>query len=44
VLGLVGLAWRALWLALAREGSLVTGTAKNGPPTPKRVGYRQLLL
>jgi len=39
-----GLTWCALWLALGREGSLVAGTAKNGPPTPKRVGYRQLLL
>ena len=39
VLGFVGIAWCALWLVLGREGSLVTGTAKNGPPTPERVGY-----
>jgi MFS transporter, ACS family, D-galactonate transporter len=44
VLGLVGLAWTALWLALGREGSLATGAAIWGAPAPGRVSYRQLLL
>jgi MFS transporter, ACS family, D-galactonate transporter len=44
VLGFVGLAWCALWLALGREGSLATGSAIDRPPTPGRIGYRQLLL
>jgi MFS family permease len=44
VLGVVGLAWTALWLALGREGSLATGAVIGGAPTPGRVGYRQLLL
>jgi MFS family permease len=44
VLGFVGLAWCALWFALGHEGSLATGTAEHGPPTPERVGYGQLLL
>jgi MFS family permease len=43
-LGVVGLAWTALWLALGREGSLATGAASAGAPTPGRVDYRQLLL
>jgi MFS transporter, ACS family, D-galactonate transporter len=43
VLGFVGLAWCALWLALGREGSLTTATARDGPPTPERVSYGQLL-
>ncbi|MBV8337323.1 MAG: MFS transporter [Alphaproteobacteria bacterium] len=44
VLGLVGLVWCALWLALGREGSLATGSANDRPPAPGRIGYRQLLL
>jgi MFS family permease len=44
VLGVVGLAWTALWLALGREGSLAAGAAIGAAPTPGRVGYRQLLL
>jgi MFS family permease len=44
VLGVVGLAWTALWLALGREGSLATSGAIGNAPTPGRVGYRQLLL
>jgi MFS family permease len=44
VLGVVGLAWTALWLALGREGSLAAGAAIGGAPTPGRVGYRRLLL
>jgi MFS family permease len=44
VLGVVGLAWTALWLALGREGSLATSGAIGDAPTPGRVGYRQLLL
>jgi ACS family D-galactonate transporter-like MFS transporter len=44
VLGFVGLVWCALWLALGREGSLAAGGAQHRPPTPGRIGYRQLLL
>ena len=43
-LGAVGLAWTALWLALGREGALAPGAVTDSPPTPGRVGYRQLLL
>src|SRR5271163_2412910 len=43
VLGIFGLAWCALWLALGREGSLGTG-AQDGPPATGPIGYRQLLL
>jgi len=42
-LGIVGLAWCALWVALGREGSLGTG-AQDGPPAIGHIGYRQLLL
>jgi MFS transporter, ACS family, D-galactonate transporter len=42
VLGILGLAWTAAWLALGREGSLATA-ATGAAPTPERVGYRQLL-
>jgi ACS family D-galactonate transporter-like MFS transporter len=42
-LGIVGLAWCALWLALGREGSLGTGP-QDGPPAIGHIGYRQLLL
>jgi MFS family permease len=44
VLGVAGLVWCVLWLALGREGSLATGTAGDGPPPPERVNYGQLLL
>jgi MFS family permease len=43
-LGIVGLAWCALWLAFGREGSLVTTVARDGSPVMARVGYSQLLL
>src|SRR6516164_8833077 len=43
-LGAAGLAWTALWLALGREGALAPGAVTDSPPTPGRVGYRQLLL
>jgi MFS transporter, ACS family, D-galactonate transporter len=41
-LGIVGLAWCALWLAFGREGSLATAAVKDSPPS--RVSYGQLLL
>src|SRR5438477_7566425 len=34
VLGIVGLGWSALWLALGREGSLAAGAAIGGAPIP----------
>jgi ACS family D-galactonate transporter-like MFS transporter len=43
VLGIVGLAWCALWVALGREGSLGMRT-QDGPPAIGHIGYRQLLL
>lgn len=44
VLGIVGLAWSAVWLAYGREGSLTAGAASDRAAIPKRLGYRQLLL
>jgi ACS family D-galactonate transporter-like MFS transporter len=43
-LGVVGLAWSALWLAFGREGSLTAGATQDRSPTPERVSYRALLL
>jgi MFS transporter, ACS family, D-galactonate transporter len=43
-LGLVGLGWSVLWLALGREGSLEGGLAKEGVGPLERIGYGQLLL
>jgi MFS transporter, ACS family, D-galactonate transporter len=43
-LGIVSLAWCALWLAFGREGPLVTEAAKDGPSGAVRVGYGRLLL
>jgi ACS family D-galactonate transporter-like MFS transporter len=44
VLGAVGLAWTATWLALSCEGSLSAVIETDAPPTRDRVGYGQLLL
>jgi MFS family permease len=46
LLGLVGLAWCALWLVFGREGSLDDGSAKarDAAQSSARVGYGQLLL
>jgi ACS family D-galactonate transporter-like MFS transporter len=52
VLGIAGLAWCALWLALGREGSLGSGAqatgaqaigAQDNAPAIGDIGYRQLL-
>jgi MFS transporter, ACS family, D-galactonate transporter len=43
-LGIVGLAWCALWLAFGGEGPLATAAAKDGPSGSVRVGYGRLLL
>jgi MFS family permease len=43
-LGVVGLAWCALWLALGREGSLDARPAPGRARVPGRVSYRELLL
>jgi MFS transporter, ACS family, D-galactonate transporter len=43
-LGIVGLAWCALWLAFGREGSLATAAVADRPSAPARVSYRRLLL
>lgn len=43
VLGIVGLAWTAAWLALGREGSLAAAVATTAPPIHERVGYGRLL-
>src|SRR5580704_13800322 len=39
VLGIAGLVWTAVWLALGREGSLVSGGATVAARTPQRVAY-----
>jgi MFS transporter, ACS family, D-galactonate transporter len=44
VLGIAGLAWTALWLALGREGSLVSDDAPAPAPSPRRVSYGRLVL
>ncbi len=44
VLGIVGLAWCALWLAFGREGSPATVAVQDGPSAPAGVSYGQLLL
>jgi MFS family permease len=43
-LGIVGLAWCALWLAFGREGSLTATVARDGSPVVAHVGYGRLLL
>jgi MFS family permease len=45
-LGLLGLVWCALWLAIGREGSLDKGgaKAKDEAQSSPRIGYTQLLL
>ena len=43
-LGVVGLVWSVLWLALGREGTLAAGNAgARRSPAPERVSYRELL-
>jgi MFS transporter, ACS family, D-galactonate transporter len=45
VLGFVGLAWTAAWLALGREGPLAAAAGtKEAAATQQRVPYRRLLL
>jgi MFS transporter, ACS family, D-galactonate transporter len=44
VLGVVGLAWTAAWLALGREGSLTAAAARDVAPTRERLAYGQLLF
>jgi MFS transporter, ACS family, D-galactonate transporter len=44
VLGVVGLAWTAAWLALGREGSLAAAAARDVAPTRERLAYGQLLF
>src|SRR5580704_6314129 len=44
VLGVAGLVWTAVWLALGREGSLASGGATVAARTPQRVAYGKLLL
>lgn len=44
VLGIAGLAWTALWLALGREGSLASEQATMATPTARRVSYGKMLL
>lgn len=43
-LGIVGLAWAALWTALGREGSLTDRTSSPYSIGPARIDYWQLLL
>jgi MFS family permease len=44
VLGVAGLVWTAVWLALGREGSLASGGATVAARTSQRVAYGKLLL
>ena len=44
VLGIAGLAWTALWLALGREGTLASERATVATPSGPRVSYGKLLL
>jgi ACS family D-galactonate transporter-like MFS transporter len=43
-LGIVGLGWALLWLALGREGPLIAGVEPDSVTRPERVAYRRLLL
>jgi MFS transporter, ACS family, D-galactonate transporter len=43
-LGIVGLAWSAVWLALGREGPLVAAAATGAGAAPRTISYRRLLL
>lgn len=43
-LGIAGLVWTGVWLALGREGSLAAAAIKEAESTPERVSYRELLL
>ena len=44
VLGIAGLAWSAVWLALGREGPLTAAPANDTAREPGRIAYRKLLL
>jgi MFS transporter, ACS family, D-galactonate transporter len=44
VLGFVGLAWVAAWLALGGEGPLTAAAAREGTPSAERVAYTKLLF
>ncbi len=44
VLGITGLAWSAVWLALGREGPLTSSGTTRAMRAPNRIAYRQLLL
>jgi len=44
VLGIAGLAWSAVWLALGREGPLTAAPAEDATREPGRIAYRELLL
>jgi len=44
VLGIAGLVWTLLWLALGREGPLTAAAAAKAAATPERIAYGQLLL
>jgi len=43
-LGVVGLAWSVLWLALGREGGLTAGAPNAGQRAQERIAYKKLLL
>jgi MFS transporter, ACS family, D-galactonate transporter len=44
VLGFVGLAWVAAWLALGGEGPLTAAATREGAPSAERVPYIKLLF
>jgi MFS transporter, ACS family, D-galactonate transporter len=44
VLGFVGLAWVAAWLAFGGEGPLTAAAAREGTPSAERVAYTKLLF
>jgi MFS transporter, ACS family, D-galactonate transporter len=44
VLGIAGLTWSAVWLALGREGPLAAATPGDATPGSARIAYRKLLL
>ncbi len=43
-LGVAGLAWTALWLALGREGGVASNDPAIAAPPSRRVSYRKLVL
>jgi MFS transporter, ACS family, D-galactonate transporter len=44
VLGFVGLAWAAAWLAFGGEGPLTAAATSEGAPSAERVAYTKLLF